>query len=93
VCFKTMFRPNDCSSNTRYAVALAKQTWIMKQPGFFGAALKDYVAPADRGKAAMEKHAMNLTMVDFDTGHWVQLEEPDMVNKELELWIQSFSAY
>jgi soluble epoxide hydrolase / lipid-phosphate phosphatase len=35
------------------------------------------------------KVAKDLTIVDFDTGHWVQLEEPVKVNEALEAWIVS----
>jgi hypothetical protein len=37
----------------------------------------------------MEKHAVGgLKIVEFDTGHRLQLEQPENVNRELEVWIR-----
>jgi soluble epoxide hydrolase/lipid-phosphate phosphatase len=64
----------------------------IKKPAFFGAALKDFVCRADIGKELMKTYVedpeKNLTIVEFDTGHWIQLEQPDKLNKELENWIK-----
>jgi pimeloyl-ACP methyl ester carboxylesterase len=61
---------------------------VLTKPAFYGAALRDYVSLPVIFKNSFPK-STDLTIVDFDTGHWPQLERPEEVNKALEGWIQS----
>ena len=61
---------------------------VFTKPAFFGAALRDYVTRPEIMKPGFPKSA-DLTIVDFDTGHWPQLEQPEQVNVALEAWIDS----
>ncbi|KZS99619.1 epoxide hydrolase [Laetiporus sulphureus 93-53] len=58
------------------------------QPVFFGAAKRDYVCVPALALARMKEFCPDLTVKEFDLGHWVQLEAPDEVNCELAAWIQ-----
>ncbi|EJD34800.1 Nrap-domain-containing protein [Auricularia subglabra TFB-10046 SS5] len=64
---------------------------LIEKPVFFGAALKDYIGLADVQKAAVRKvvSGANLTIKEFDTGHFVNLESPEEVNRELDAWLQT----
>ncbi len=62
---------------------------MITKPTFFGAALKDAVSVAALGKQVHAQWCPNTTIVDFDTGHWVQNALPDKVNEELLKWIKT----
>ncbi|KAH8109568.1 alpha/beta-hydrolase [Phellopilus nigrolimitatus] len=64
-------------------------TLIHSYPVFFGAALKDPTGPSEQSKDVMKMFARKLTVVDFDTEHWVLFAAPEKVNAELEKWIKS----
>jgi soluble epoxide hydrolase / lipid-phosphate phosphatase len=61
---------------------------IITAPVFFGAALRDAVCLAQIGKQTTFEHCKNATVKEFDTGHFVQFEAKDEVNKELKAWIE-----
>ncbi len=71
---------------------IAKAKYVITKPTFFGAALKDVVGVAALGKQVHAQLCVNTTIVDFDTGHWVQNALPDIVNKELLKWIKTVEA-
>ncbi|EJD35450.1 alpha/beta-hydrolase [Auricularia subglabra TFB-10046 SS5] len=77
--------------NTEDEQKLAQQEIKISKPVFFGAALQDYIGLADMNKAGIAKIAPNLTVRDFDTGHWVYLEKPDEVNRELGAWLETLA--
>jgi len=60
----------------------------LTKPAFYGAALRDYVCLPSIFKFSFPT-STDLTIVDFDTGHWPQLEQPEEVNRALEGWIES----
>ncbi|KAL0562794.1 hypothetical protein V5O48_019284, partial [Marasmius crinis-equi] len=57
------------------------------KPAFFGAALEDYIALAPLGVQQSKALCQNLTVKEFQANHWVQLQRPNEVNKELEAWL------
>jgi len=61
-------------------------------PLFFAACKRDYVCLASAGKqlfnSASFQHHQSVTIKEFDTGHWVMLEVPDEVNRELGRWVE-----
>jgi soluble epoxide hydrolase/lipid-phosphate phosphatase len=68
---------------------ITDESLLIKKPAFFGAAKKDYVCLYEPAVPHMEKHAVGgLKIVEFDTGHRLQLEQPENVNRELEVWIR-----
>ncbi|EIN11755.1 alpha/beta-hydrolase [Punctularia strigosozonata HHB-11173 SS5] len=71
-------------------LAIPLDKWKIAKPVFFGAALKDYVCLAPVGKAGMRQAATReelVTVIDFDTSHWIQLEAPEELNARLLEWI------
>lgn len=47
----------------------------------------DYVCFREFAITEIEKYAKGgLTIVEFDAGHWVQLEKPQEYNDALERW-------
>jgi len=67
---------------------IPKEDMYIKKPAFFAAARKDHVCVWDYAVPEMEKYAVGgLKIVEFQGGHWLQLEEPEMLNRELEGWI------
>jgi pimeloyl-ACP methyl ester carboxylesterase len=65
------------------------ESLLIKKPVFFGGAKKDYVCLYEPAVPHMEKYAVGgLKIVEFDTGHRVQLEQPENVNRELDVWIR-----
>lgn len=57
------------------------------KPVFFGAALEDYVAIAAVNILRTKSMCENLTVKEFQANHWVQLQLPNEVNKELAAWL------
>jgi len=71
---------------------IPKEKYVITKPTFFGAASKDVVCIAALGKRVHAQLCPNTTIVDFDTGHWVQNALPDKVNEELLKWIKTVEA-
>lgn len=44
---------------------------------------------AEGQKAGTASLVKNLTVHDYDVGHWVQLEAKDEVNRDLLAWIKA----
>lgn len=40
--------------------------------------------------AKTNKYCKDLTVKEFDTGHWAQLQAPDQFNADLLEWINGF---
>ncbi len=75
--------------------AVPIEKYSVEKPVFFGAALEDYAAldpnsvgmdPMD--KASLAKYCKNATIREFKANHWLTLQAPDKVNKELLSWIE-----
>lgn len=60
----------------------------LSKPTLMVTGLKDAVSLASVAKQTMEKltERDKLKIVEFDTGHWIQLEKPAELNHELELF-------
>lgn len=71
------------------SLEIPQESYIIKKPVFFGATLQDPTGPPQFTKPTMAAHAPKLTLVDFDTGHWVLNEAPEKVNTELSKWLNS----
>jgi len=69
--------------------AIPKEAYAISKPGFFAACANDCICLAAIGKQQSLTYVKNLTVKDYDAGHWVQLEAPDQLNKDLEEWIQA----
>lgn len=85
----------DCDSHVNHShivTELPKENYVLTKPVFFGAAAKDVICVAALGKQVHAQLCPNTTVVDFETGHWVQNALPDKVNEELLKWIKSIGA-
>ncbi|EMD40595.1 hypothetical protein CERSUDRAFT_121309 [Gelatoporia subvermispora B] len=60
----------------------------IKQPVFFGACKQDFVCKPEIQLRDAQKFCPNLDVMEFDTGHWVQLAVPNELNTALEDWIK-----
>ncbi|KAL4073826.1 Alpha/Beta hydrolase protein [Scleroderma citrinum] len=70
---------------------LKPEDLMIKKPTFFALAKLDYVAIEPYARGCMEKHtpAHLLTMIPYNTGHWVHMEEPSKFNADLEKWMET----
>ncbi|KAG2154336.1 Alpha/Beta hydrolase protein [Suillus bovinus] len=77
------------SVNSRIMEDIPEENQFIKKPAFFAVARKDHVCVYDYGVPQMKQYATGgLHMVEFQGGHWVQLEEPETFNRELHGWIR-----
>ncbi|KAF9021945.1 alpha/beta-hydrolase [Hymenopellis radicata] len=63
--------------------------YTIRKPVFFGGALRDYICVAPLMRAGFFKYAPNFTFQDYDTGHWIMLQRPEEINRDLLGWIES----
>jgi soluble epoxide hydrolase / lipid-phosphate phosphatase len=66
----------------------SKSTGPLTKPTFFGACLKDVICVAPLMIASMKKTCTNLTVKEYDSGHFVMLDLREEVNKDLEEWLK-----
>ncbi|KAL0063075.1 hypothetical protein AAF712_009982 [Marasmius tenuissimus] len=74
-------------------MALPKERWYIQQPSFYAIGLRDAICPSQRGKTTMEKYARaEVRVAEFETGHWIHLEAPSLLNRELEAWLTELAG-
>ncbi|KAH7100724.1 alpha/beta-hydrolase [Auriculariales sp. MPI-PUGE-AT-0066] len=61
----------------------------IEHPALFVAATKDPIGLPVFGKTVSQKFHKNVTFAELDTGHWMLLEKPDAVNRELDAFLQT----
>jgi len=66
---------------------IPKSRFPIQQPVFYGGGKRDAVNVTALALTGMDKLCPNLTVREFDVGHWVQLEAADELNRELAAWI------
>ncbi|KAK1219432.1 hypothetical protein PQX77_017867 [Marasmius sp. AFHP31] len=76
------------SHNNEDDKAIPLERYKSDKPVFFGAASYDFIAIAAAGIQQTKALCENVTVKEFATNHWVQLQKPDEVNQELEAWLQ-----
>lgn len=74
---------NDLEDNRKIPV----ENWKLSSPSFFAVASKDSICTPVRGKATMAQYGVEVTTVEYDTGHWVHLEATEEVNNDLHSWL------
>ncbi|KAL0574465.1 hypothetical protein V5O48_007479 [Marasmius crinis-equi] len=76
----------------RYAKELGQGTTAEEcktnKPAFIGAASEDYIGVAALNIQQTKAYCENLTVREFQANHWVQLQRPNELNKELEAWLE-----
>lgn len=68
---------------------IPKENIKIQEPTFLGTCLKDVVVLAPLQKATTSPLATNLTLHEYDAGHWVQVEAKDELNRDLLAWIKA----
>ncbi|KAF8557650.1 alpha/beta-hydrolase [Imleria badia] len=67
--------------------ALSEEDINIKRPAFMAVAKYDYVCFREFAITEIEKYAKGgLTIVEFDVGHWLQLEKAEEYNDALDRW-------
>ncbi|KAJ7131958.1 Alpha/Beta hydrolase protein [Mycena filopes] len=69
-----------------------KENYVIQQPVFFAAAHEDYICVPKLALLSMKDLCPNLTVKDYQTGHWVQLAAADELNGDLLKWVESTSS-
>lgn len=59
---------------------------------FFGATLKDYISLPELIKKGLRAFCKNTTVKDYDADHWVVHSDAELVNKDLQEWIEGVVA-
>ena len=63
--------------------AIPAEERLCPVPSLFVAAKQDYVCRADLQSASSRMTAPGGRIEEIDAGHWVQLEQPEVVNRLL----------
>ncbi|KIK99374.1 hypothetical protein PAXRUDRAFT_822790 [Paxillus rubicundulus Ve08.2h10] len=84
------YKSNLQGINDQIKDTVSEEDIKIRKPTFMAVAKYDYVCPYEFAIAEIEKYAVGgLTIVEFDTGHWLPLEKPEEYNEALEHWIAS----
>lgn len=67
---------------------IPKENIPINKPVFLGTCLKD-LGPSEMQKIQTASQAKDLTVHEYNAGHWVQLEAKDDVNRDLLAWIKA----
>ncbi|KAG7100071.1 hypothetical protein E1B28_001855 [Marasmius oreades] len=70
--------------------AIPVERYKTDKPVFLGTALEDYICIAALTALSTKAGCANLTVKEFQTNHWVQLQKADEVNTELENWLERY---
>jgi len=60
----------------------------VSKPVFFGACLYDAICVPELGKAAITQNCKQATIKEYESGHWVILEQAESLNQDLLVWIE-----
>ncbi len=69
-------------------VDIPEVDWTIRKPAFFGGAVRDYNCIPAFMRAPFYKYAPNFTFQDYDSGHWIMMQRPEEMNKDLLGWIE-----
>jgi len=69
-----------------------KQHSVIQQPVFFGGAMQDYICISSMYKAEMPKLCPDLTVKEYERDHWLLLDRPEKLNRDLVEWISDVAA-
>lgn len=78
-------------ANSLFNSAIPKDRYNVTQPVLLVAALRDAISIPSLSKANSEASCTNLTVHEFDTGHWVMLEKPDELNVVIEEYLKGLN--
>ncbi|KAI9001416.1 alpha/beta-hydrolase [Trametes punicea] len=72
--------------------AVDKEKLALPHPVYFAACKHDHICLAEPSAKIVRDFCPEATVEMFDTGHWVQLEAPDKLNKSLLSWLEKAVA-
>ena len=64
-------------------------------PIFYGAARQDAICLATAATSVFRGSGFSdhqVTIKEYDAGHWLMLSHPDVINRDLEVWIDGFAG-
>uniref|UniRef100_A0A0W0FKQ5 AB hydrolase-1 domain-containing protein n=1 Tax=Moniliophthora roreri TaxID=221103 RepID=A0A0W0FKQ5_MONRR len=61
------------------------------KPALFIAAAEDYIAIPSMAIPTTKEYCSNVVIKEFQANHWVHLQRPDEVNKELGVWLEGLN--
>lgn len=68
--------------------AVSDEDILIHKPVFMAVAKYDHVCLRECAITEIKKYAIGgLAIVEFDTGHWTQLEKPEEYSDALERWV------
>ena len=70
---------------------ISQEDWKIQKPYFYAAATGDGLCTPIIGKEKMKEFGTDVTIVEFDTGHWLPIEASDRLNEELQSWLLKLS--
>ncbi|KAI6123039.1 hypothetical protein EDD16DRAFT_1518167 [Pisolithus croceorrhizus] len=75
----------------RYINGLQPEDLLIRRPTLMAFAKFDYVAIENYVRSIMHQHTPPelLSEREYDTGHWIHLEDPSRFNNDLEQWIET----
>ncbi|KAI0824771.1 alpha/beta-hydrolase [Trametes gibbosa] len=68
--------------------AVNKERLALAHPVYFAACARDHVCLAEPSAKIVRDFCPKATVDTYDTGHWVQLEAPEKLNKALLTWLE-----
>lgn len=60
----------------------------LDHPVYFAACARDHVCLAEPSALIVRQFCTKATVETFDTGHWVQLEQPEKLSRALLAWLE-----
>ncbi len=71
------------------SLGIPESNATINKPVFFGGATRDYISIIVLMRAPFFKYAPDFTFQDYDADHWVMIQRPDEVNKDLLEWLEN----
>ncbi|KAI0650286.1 alpha/beta-hydrolase [Trametes meyenii] len=68
--------------------AVNKEKLVLSHPVFYAACARDHVCLPEPSTKIVRDFCPKAIVETFDTGHWVQLEAPEKLNKALLAWLE-----
>lgn len=74
--------------NSQGSTGVPIRSLAISKPVFFGATTHDIICVPKPQIKLMEKACADLTVHEFEAGHWVMMEKKDEFNKVLGSWLE-----
>ncbi len=78
--------------NSKKSPGIPIRSPAISKPVFFGATTNDIICVPKPQIKLMKKACADLTVHEFEAGHWVMMEKKDEFNKVLGSWLEGLIA-